>query len=156
MPSSVGSVKNSGNFRVSWDATALFWWPCMTLHLIKFTYSITCTSPWGLQVHFVYTSGKKWWYWVIIVPSHEGYSHGFYPCFGGLVRFKWYLQITHIYSGIFHEVNHPAVVVPPWLWKPPTDVTTVYLVGDFSMLQVLVIISSNWLIFSSDGFGSDW
>ena len=28
------------------------------------------------------------------------------------------IVIIH-FSRIFHEINHPAIGVPPWLWKPP-------------------------------------
>ena len=30
--------------------------------------------------------------------------------------------------GIFHEINHPAIGIPPWLWKPPLRLLTLQLV----------------------------
>ena len=34
------------------------------------------------------------------------------------VSWNRYPQIIH-FSKTFHEINHPAIGVPPWPWKPP-------------------------------------
>ena len=37
-------------------------------------------------------------------------------------------------DGIFHEINHPAMGVPPWLWKPPYLLETI--VNHYSLLTI--------------------
>ena len=37
--------------------------------------------------------------------------------YGGFLQYGYPLVIIH-FSGIVHELNHLAIGVPPWLWKP--------------------------------------
>ena len=74
-------------------------------------------NPWWISMDFMGPTSTLWSLWrgpkkpmrsEFGVQSHGGSpqkhaSHGF------SMDFPW----------IFHEINHPAVGVAPWLWKPP-------------------------------------
>ena len=50
-------------------------------------------------------------------PKNSSRNH-LQPLYGGFQFMGVPLNHPFLF-GIFHEVNHPAMGVPPWLWKPP-------------------------------------
>ena len=48
-----------------------------------------------------------------------------YGVFKHQMEVSWVIEVPPViihFRGIFHEINQPAMGVPPWLWKPPYTV----------------------------------
>jgi hypothetical protein len=55
---------------------------------------------------------------------------------------KWvYPQIIHFERSFhFHEINYPAIGVPPWLWKPPRWEKPAILMDRYDDFHISLIV----------------